>query len=224
MAVVPSGKRFGINDKCTKPFNSARLRSIFSFFAKMKTSVAVTKPSKWWKNSVYMKKQFLCAFWRFLHRSIGMFLFFQKNQKSVFRVVQCRQKPEKHDFHVFLHHRSSVKTLSSQKVFFVLPSENTQCCYTFCWFSTFPFNYGTQRELAFAFTFNYGWLTLVRGHASWQQTAVFTVYNRKTLDSYNLLNTILCLPTWHKPDKNRNRTIFNHWFSKGLTKKHIFFL
>ena len=57
----------------------------------------------------------------------------------------------------------------------------------------------------------------------WQQTVVFTVCNRKTIDSYNLLNTILCLPTWHKTDKNINHIIYNNRFSKGLTENKQFF-
>ena len=62
-----------------------------------------------------------------------------------------------------LRHRTSVKILSPQKVFFVLPGENRQFCYQFYCFVVFPFNYSTQRKLDFVFTFNYGWLALVRG-------------------------------------------------------------
>ena len=58
---------------------------------------------------------------------------------------------------VFLRHRTSVKTLSPQKVIFVLPGENRQFCYQFYCFVVFPFNYSTQRKLDFVFTFNYGW-------------------------------------------------------------------
>ena len=86
---------------------------------------------------------------------------------------------------VFLRHRTSVKTLSPQKVFFVLPGENRQFCYQFY---------------------------------------CFVMYNSKIVDSYNLLNTNLCLSTWYKTNKNWNRTIYNIRFSKGLTKKHTTFL
>ena len=58
----------------------------------------------------------------------------------------------------FLRHRTSVKTLSPQKVFFVLPSENRQFCYRFYCFVTFPFNYGAQRNLDLGLAFNYGTL------------------------------------------------------------------
>ena len=55
----------------------------------------------------------------------------------------------------FLHHCTSVKTVSPQKVFFTLPGENRQFRYQFYYFVAFPFNYGAQRKLDIVFTFNY---------------------------------------------------------------------
>ena len=64
------------------------------------------------------EKTFFCVSWRILRHSTGVISFFKKKHKVFLGVYGVAKNQKNHKIYTILRHRTSVKTLSSQKLFF----------------------------------------------------------------------------------------------------------